>query len=159
MYFWNVNGLKKQIVEKGLSETQVFYYILLSVFLTLAAMEVMPYLPIDNPNTWNYLQSAVNLLIPTAGTILAYRANRGAQGKDFAAKYFSIGFVMSIRFLVYFIPLILVLGVYYALTVDWSSPEAASAFDANWFEVALFSAWYAALYARIVKHIGDTAGA
>jgi hypothetical protein len=145
MYFWKINDLKRLIVERGLSETQVFYYLLLFVGLSAASIELIAYFPATDPNAWNYLDSILNLVIPIVGTIAAYHANHGAAGKNFAAKYLSIGFVISIRFLVYLIPLIIVFL--------FSSPEEES----DWFEIVLFAAWYVVMYARIVKHIRDTA--
>jgi hypothetical protein len=159
MYFWNVNGLKKHILEHGLSEAQIFYYVLLFVALSAAGMELLAYFPTENPNAWNYIESGLNFLIPTIGTVIAYHANRGAKGTNFAAKYFSICFVMLIRFLVYIIPVMVALAIYYGLSVDWSSPDIEESFATGWFEVMLLSAWYAAFYARVAKHIRDTAKA
>src|SRR5688572_24760682 len=104
MYFWKINDLKRLIVERGLSEAQAFYYLLLFVGLSAASIELITYFPATDPSAWNYLDSILNLVIPIAGTVAAYRANRGAAGKNFAAKYLSISFVISIRFLVYLIP-------------------------------------------------------
>jgi hypothetical protein len=157
MYFWKINSLKKHVFENGLSEAQTFYYILLFVGLSAIGIELMPYLPTENPNSWNYIESIINILIPTIGTIMAYRANGASEGKRFAGKYFSISFVMGIRFLVYLIPAVIMLGVYYGLSVDWSSPDVEQAFDTGWFEVLLFSGWYAAIYWRVVKHVRDVA--
>ncbi len=159
MYFWKIDSLKKHLRENDLTEAQTFYYILLFVGLSAVGMELMPYFPIENPNSWNHIESVVNILIPTIGTIVAYRANGAAEGRQFAGKYFSISFVMAIRFLFYLIPAVIVLGVYYGLSVDWSSPDVEQAFDTGWFEVLLFSSWYAALYWRIVKHVRDAANA
>jgi hypothetical protein len=159
MYFWKINDLKKLIVERGLSEAQIFYYVLLFVGLSVAGIEFTAYFPSENPNGWTYVQSGLNLFIPVTGTVAAYHGNRGAEGTAFAAKYFSISLVMLVRFFVYLIPVMVVLFVYYGLSIDWSSPEAEDTFETGWFEVVLISAWSAALYARIVKHIRDTANA
>lgn len=156
MYFWKINDLKKLIVERGLSEAQIFYYVLLFVGLSAAGIEFMAYFPSEDPNAWTYVQSGLNFLIPVIGTVVAYHANRGAEGKAFAAKYFSISFVMAIRFFVYLIPVMVALLIYQGVSVDWSSFEDDAAFQTGWFEVVLLSAWYAALYVRIAKHIRDT---
>ena len=121
MYFWKINELKKQIVERGLSEAQVFYYILLFVGFSIAGVELVGYFPYEEPNGWSYLQSGLNFIIPIAGTIAAYHVNGGENGKAFAAKYFSISFVVLVRFLVYLIPVMVVLFVYYELSINWSS--------------------------------------
>jgi len=159
MYFWKIHELKKLILEQGLSETQVFYYILLYVGLSVLGVEITGYFPYENPNGWDYLQSSLNIAIAITGTIAAFRVNGGAQGKAFAAKYFSISFVVLIRFLVYLIPIIVVLLIYYGMTTDMGALDSEDALQTGWLEVALLAIWTAALYGTVVKHIRDTAKA
>jgi len=158
VYVWNINALKKHLVEEGLSEAHTFYYILLFVGLSSVATEFVAYVPTENPNRWNYIDTALSILISIAGTVYAFRANRGAMGKNFAAKYFSIGFVVFIRFLVYLIPLGFVMFAYYTIAYAMAGAESTSELDAtSGFEVLLFSAWYMLYYMRVAKHIRDTA--
>ncbi len=168
MYFWNISGLKKSILENRLSETHNFYYILLFVGVSSASLELVGYFPAEDPSSWDYIQSGLNLIITIVGTVLAYRANGAGAGKNFAGKYFSIGFVVLIRFLVLLIPVFVAIAIYYGLSLDWSSPdidlevddlEVEESFATGWFEVLLISAWYVAYYARVVKHVRDTAKA
>ncbi|HKQ31239.1 MAG TPA: hypothetical protein VJS66_08145 [Burkholderiales bacterium] len=159
MYFWRIDELKKLIVKRGLSETQVFYYVLIYVVFAALGTEMAAYFPTTDPGVWEYVQSVMNCLIPIVGTVAAYRANGGAAGTAFVEKYFSIGFVMLVRFLVYLLPILVVLVVYYAFSLDWSSlddDDAEAAFASSWFEVTLFSLWLAAMYWRICQHIKDT---
>lgn len=143
-------------MKKGLSETQTFYYILLFVGFSVIGIEFMGYFPYEDPNAWDYFKSGLNLAIPIIGTIAAYRANGGAKGKAFAAKYFSISFVVLMRFTIYLIPIVVGLLIYYGASIDWSTLEDDVSFQTGWFEVVLLSAWYVALYFAVVKHIGDT---
>jgi hypothetical protein len=156
MYFWKINELKKQIVVQGLSEAQIFRYILIYVALSAAAIEVVAYFPDTESNVWSYVESGVSFLIPVIGTIGAYYANGGARGNAFAAKYFSISFVMLVRFLVYLIPLIVVLAVYYGFIIYESSPDDEQVMQTGWFEVVLMSSWLAAMYVRIGQHMRYT---
>lgn len=157
VYFWNINALKKHIVDEGLSEAQIFYYILLFVALSAGAIEFAGYLPNEGPNWWDYLDSAQSVILTVIGTVIAYRANRGAEGKDFAARYFSIGFVMFVRFIVYLVPVYIALAVYYALTMDPSA--SGDSVETSWPEFMLSLLWTAAYYLRVAKHVGDTATA
>ena len=153
MYFWKINDLKKQIILRGLSETQVFYYILLYVGTTTILIQMMEYFPSDElHNKWDYVKCGLDLLIPIFGTILAYRANGGETGTSFAAKYFSISFVVGIRFFVYYIPVMSALIAYHY----WGFIESGAEIQNDWILVALSSAWYGAVYAFIAKHIRDT---
>ncbi len=161
MYVWNINALKKHLAEQGLSEAHTFYYVLLYVGLSALCTELVAYVPTENPNGWDYLDSTLSVLLPIAGTVYAFLANRGAQGRNFAAKYFSIGFVMLIRFLVYLIPVPFVVFGYYAVRSAWGA-DAAGADDlagTNAFEVLVGAALYVAYYLRVAKHIRDTAAA
>jgi hypothetical protein len=144
MYFWNINKLKQQLIETGLTERQLFYYILIAVAFEAISYEMTTYLPYTEPNSWSYVESVFNILIPIIGSIAAFRANGGDSGIKFVERYFSIGFVVSIRFLILLIPLI---GL-----VDW--PDYPNSID-----VITFSSLYVAMYARIVKHIADVAKA
>lgn len=168
MYFWNIKSLKKDISENRLSEAHVFYYILLYVGLSVASLELVGYFPAEDSNSWDYIQSGLNILIAIAGTIAVYRANGGAAGKRFAEKYVSTGLVVLIRFLPVLIPVMVAIFVYDGLAVEWSSPdvdlevddlEVEESFATGWFEVLLISAWYVAYYARVVKHVRDMARA
>jgi hypothetical protein len=156
MYFWNINKLKQQLIETGLTEQQLFYYILIVLAAEVICNELITYLPYTEPNSWSCIESALNILIPILGTIAAFRANGGDSGIKFVERYFSIGFVVSIRFLVLLIPLMALLigssGVIYGFKDNL--PDLP-----NSIEVIISSSWYAAVYMRIVKHIGDVAKA
>lgn len=111
-----------------------------------------PYKAYEDRNEWDNIGSGLNIAIPILGTICAYRANGGAAGAAFAAKYFSISFVVGIRLLVYLTPLMAVVwGAYY-----WSSFVSGATIQTGWFDVVIYSAWLGAVYASIVKHIRDT---
>ncbi len=159
MYFWNLKSLKKDILEHRLSEAQIFYYVLIYIGLSAVSLELVGYFPADDPNSWDYIHSGLNIIIAIVGTIAVYRANDGAAGKRFAEKYFSIGLVVLIRFLPALIPIMVAIFAYYGLAVDWSSPDVEADFGTGWLEVLLVSAWYVAYYVRLVKHVGDTARA
>ena len=159
MYFWNIKSLKKDISEHRLSEAHIFYYILIYVVLSAASLELLGYFAVEDSNSWDYIQSGLNLLITIAGTIAVYRANSGAAGKRFAEKYFSIGLVLLIRFFPMFILILFAMFGYYGLSVDWSSPDIEADFGTGWLEVFLVTGLYVAYYARFVKHVRDTAKA
>ena len=152
MYFWKINTLKKHLIEKGLSENDTFKYLLWYTGLTVVGLEAVSYFPLDLINNWDYVDSVLAVLIPIIGTIFAYKSNGSDNGKDFLARYISISFVMVIRFMLYMVPIILILTYYYFSTVD----EGAEIYTTP-FEVALFSAWYIALYYSIAKHLNDIA--
>lgn len=139
MYFWNIKGLKKDISEHRLSEAHIFYYILFYIGLSAASLELVGYFPAEDSNSWDYIQSGLNILIAIAGTIAVYRANGGAAGSRFAEKYFSIGLVVLIRFLPIFIPILVAIFAYHGMSIDWSSPDVEADLGTGWLEVLLIS--------------------
>ena len=151
MYFWKIESLKQDIRVGSFTDKNLIPYVVLYAGLCAIAVEMTGYMPYEDVSVWTYVLSMLNVLIPIAGTIYAYRCNGGANGENFASKYFSIGFVIGIRFLVYLIPL-MVLMITYWVIVFGDQEELPTTFA----EVVVFSFWYALLYFRMAKHIGDT---
>lgn len=147
MYFWKLDALKKELIEQGLTEYQLYCYILVYVSLTAVSAELMGYLPAESPDVWTYAESVLNIVIPILGSIMIFRANGGVSGTQFAARYFSIGFVVTIRFLALLVPVTIVMGIYGFFTY-----EGVEAFT-SFVEIAVFSGWYALLYANIARHV------
>lgn len=152
MYWWKMKLLKKHLCENGLTEKQLFYYILIYVALGAIAVEMVGYMPHESPNNWTCVGSFASIAIPIVGTIMAFRANGGESGVQFAARYFSISLVASIRFGVLFIPVFVVLMVYWFYLYG-----LAGEFESSAFEIALFSVWYAGLYVYVVKSMREVA--
>jgi hypothetical protein len=86
------------------------------------------------------------------GTIMAFRANGGESGVQFAARYFSIGLVATIRFMILLIPIMIAMMIYWFTSYDMENEIPTSGF-----EVAVLSIWYALLYAYIAKQIRHVA--
>jgi len=154
MYFWKVESLKKDIVDGSFTDKELIPYVVLYAGLYALGIERIGYLPYEDVNIWTYVLSTLNVLVPIAGTIYAYKSNRGDKGENFASKYFSIGFVVGVRFIVYLIPVMALMIVYWM--VMFGEQEEL---PTTYVEVILFSSWYALFYYKMAKHIGDTAKA
>jgi len=149
MYFWKIESLKDDIKNNKFDDKALLPYIILTITLYTFGTEIIAYLPHEEVNTWSYILSLMNILIPTLGTIYAYKKNGGANGTNFANKYFSINFVVGIRFLIYLIPMMIILIGYWEFTF----PEEDN-IPTTLFEVVVFSLWYILLYLNTAKHIG-----
>ncbi|MGI9283660.1 MAG: hypothetical protein ACR2PX_29140 [Endozoicomonas sp.] len=90
------------------------------------------------------------ILIAILGTIYVFRSNGGASGEDFLGRFFSIGFVMTIRFLTILIPLTVALTFYYMAEFPEGETIVTTPLD-----IAFFNIWYGCLFWRIGKHITD----
>lgn len=155
MYFWNINKLKQHLIENGLTEKQLLYYILIYA----VPSGVMGDVSCSEPESglWMYAASTVGILTFIIGTILAFRANGGNAGIKFAERYFSISFVISIRLLSLLIPLMLLITGYLSFTYGLDDNKWPDSPDFIW-DIAVFI-YCVAMYACIVKHIGDVAKA
>lgn len=148
MYFWKLDKLKEDIRTDKLTERDRFIYTLIYLVLAAIGIEVMMLMPLENGNIWDFISSLSNVLIVMLGTIFAFKSNGSSNGRDFLGKYFSIGFVIAIRFLVYAIPLLMALFVYYFFTFGEEEE-----IPTNYIDVIPFLVWYAAMYWRICVHI------
>ncbi len=117
-------------------------------------LELGTHFPPEATNFWDGLLSVLSVLIAVAGTVYAYRANRGGEGQDFAAKYFGIGFVVAVRFLVFGIPILVALILYWSYAFGDLETMPTTPL-----EVTVIAAWSAAIYLRVAKHMRDTAEA
>jgi len=112
MYFWNIEKLKQDIKNGGLSESVQFKYFFIWIVLTLFCE--LEYID-SNFNDIKY-EFAIDLILNILGTIYLYQCNGGANGKDFLQKYFSIGLVVFFRLILYFIAFMLLLSILLAFS-------------------------------------------
>lgn len=150
MYFWKIEALKQDIKSNHFYEKDRFSYAFIFIALSVIGMEAMMYAPIEDPNFWDTINSASNIVIPIVGTLWAFKANGGAKGVDFLGRFFSISFVVTIRFLSLFIPMFLLLIAYYINAF----PEDEAIVSTPW-DTIPFIIWFALLYFRICHHIAE----
>ena len=150
MYFWKIGSLKEEIKKRELKEKDRFLYTLIYIILSAIGMEAMGLMPIDDGNVWDAINSISNIAVVTLGTIFAFKANGGSKGIDFLGRYFSISFVVAIRFVVILIPMIIMLSAYYSFAVTKDQDLNSTAYD-----TIPFLIWSAALYWRVCVHIAD----
>lgn len=150
MYFWNIRNIKEEIREEKLSEKDKFIYLFIYLVLSYTTSEVMSIWPLEIRNLWDNIFSISSLAICLLGTLYAFRANGGSSGKDFLGKYFSIGFVVGIRFLVISIPLFIAIVVYNIMVFP-DAEEPPSTFYSTIPLIVLVLAYYW----RLIHHIRD----
>ena len=165
MFFWRIEPLKAQLREGPLAQPQAFAYLFVGFFLTNAVMGV--------PGLWNaetnpvtpsaWAGYVVMLALFAGGTYASYRANGGADGLDFVARYLALAWVLGIRlFVLVFVPL-LVLSAVAAVVVAFAKLGAAAATAApedllpQWLVDVVIIAFAAVFYWRLVAHFRDVA--
>jgi hypothetical protein len=68
----------------------------------------------------NYFYSISTIWIIAVGIHHSYVVNLGKNGKDFIAKFFAINFVVTIRVLLFFIPIVMLMGIFLADAIEYS---------------------------------------
>lgn len=150
MYFWKIESLKEDIKANEFTEKDRFIYAFIYVALSANAMEAMTHMPVENPNEWDSVNSIGNILVPIVGTLFAFKANGAGAGTDFLGRFFSISFVVGIRLLVLLIPMLIALSTYYIYVFPGDDEIVSTPID-----IIPFLVWFAFLYVRICKYIGD----
>jgi len=94
MYFWKIKLLKEDIRNNLLTPKDNFLYfvsytVLYSIFLMVAVVQLY--------ETLGILMAIIQILLFIGGTYYAYYSNGAAKGKDFAKRFFSVGWVFLLR--------------------------------------------------------------
>ena len=109
MYFWRIEKLKKSLSKNKPSQKDVFYY-----YLALSALGVIFInLPIEfySNISYRWIDWGVTILASLVSLIGSYIANGGSKGDDFFERFFSIYFVINIRYFVFVFLASLLIGV------------------------------------------------
>ncbi|KOO12754.1 hypothetical protein AKJ18_22210 [Vibrio xuii] len=149
MYIWNIESLKEDIKSGRLTEKDRFIYMFLTLIFTVLSIELALRIPVEPGNVWDTISSLSSALFPILGTFLAYRANGADNGTDFLGRYFSISFVVTVRFFALLIPMFVLLFAYYMLVIPENAALVSTASD-----TLPFVAWQGLLYYQVVKHVG-----
>ena len=162
MFFWRIELLKDQLHEGPLGQRASFAYVVATVLLYTASTTV--------PGLWNaepdpatgldWLTYGLTVFLVGGGTCLAYRANGGQAGSDFASRYFALGWVLLIRLIVLMLvpAMVLMLAVGAGLGFIHTESERADTFF-SWTGAAVGIAFEAFFYWRLVHHLGQVATA
>jgi uncharacterized membrane-anchored protein YitT (DUF2179 family) len=146
MYFWNLKALKKEFVCGQLPERKTFAYILATTVVYAVALQIISLSP-SEPTIWDWLFASLDVAIVAFGTYLAYKANGSDAGRDFASRYFALGWVITIRIFLLSLPLIFV-GVIVA--GRWGDRAAES----DWEGAVIGLIFEVVLYWQLVHHFG-----
>ena len=153
MYFWDVKELKGKLRRGEIAEGQAFGYFLAILILDTLLIATWGLFPLDedlSPQT--YTEAGGYFLMVVVGTVLLYLRNGGKKGIKFFVRYFSLLWVVGIRFLAVTIPL----ATIYLFLVF--SPEEDTWAD-TWYETATYLLVTGLYYWRLRVHIGDVADA
>ena len=160
MFLWRIERLKDQLQAGPLGQGASFAYVMATVLLYTASTAV--------PGLWNaepepatlvdWLTYGLTVFLVGGGTYMAYRANGGQAGSDFASRYFALGWVLLIRLMVLMLvpAFILVFGVGAGLGFIFTESERSDTFF-SWTGAAIGIAFEAVFYWRLVHHLEQVA--
>ena len=146
MYVWDIRRLKSDLIARPLTEREQLPYLVVFVALTTIA-EI---LTTELSNVWDYLSAAASVITAVGGAIFLYHQNGGRAGQYFLQRYFSIGFVVSIRWLV----LVLAVVIPFIFLLDLAGLLKDTT---TWPEFVVLAVAELFLYQRIGHHIRDVA--
>lgn len=147
MYIWNIEQLKNDIRSNRLTEKDRFIYLFINLFFTTFALEAISFIPGSYEfYGWAAMSSISNVTFLCIGTYAAYKVNGGNSGVDFLGRYFSLSFVVNVRFIVLLIPAILVQTLIIASFEDSSETTYLAAI-----ETVLYAIWSGLLYWYLFK--------
>jgi len=163
MYIWNIKALRKELAANTLTEAQVFSYFLVMLTLDTLMFQLAPLFPsTGETNVWDYVGYAGSVVFTVGGALVAYRMNGGSAGRGFLARYFPLMWVLSIRFLVFLLPLLAVamIPMFYFSEALFGTDTAGADFAAlSMYVVMLSWAWFLVFYYRLAVHLRDVARA
>jgi len=161
MYFWNIKALKKELVANALTESQVFVYFLAVLTLETVTYQLATLFPgTGDADVWDYAEYAGSVVFTVGGTLLAYRLNGGSAGRGFLARYFPLMWVLTVRFLVFLLPLLVLamIPMVYFSEALLGTDAAGEDFAALSIYVVMLSwVWFLVFYYRLAVHIRDVA--
>lgn len=146
MYFWRIEKLKQEMARRAFSDREVLPYLVTFCALSTA----VAYIPGKLENGWDIAGAIWSVLIVILGTIHIYRQNGGCEGQHFLQRYFVVGWVVSIRWLV--IVIFCLMAFYLPLAFFRPTDEGS-----EWYDFLITAVLETLFYWRIGCHVRDLA--
>ncbi len=105
--FWNIEWLKQRLSQKPLNGREIYIYCF--CWLVLFSLSCFNSIP-ANEDTLSTIFCYLDRAIPLAGLFYAWLGNGGKNGRDFISRFISLGWVVTMRALVFFLPVFFILG-------------------------------------------------
>ena len=94
MYWWHIEDLKTRLSAGPLPSRLAFQYgVIFIVCSSLVGLQQEG----RHQDAWGVVNQIGGAIVAFLGTLWCYKANGGAQGRDFLDRYFSVSFVVAVR--------------------------------------------------------------
>lgn len=154
MYWWSIKKLKDSLVQRCPAAREQLSYYIATFALTYVLVALSGLAPAPGG-----LEFAVSLALSMAflifGSVYLYNCNGGATGKDFLPRLFAIGWVVTIRWSVVAIPLIIIIGSLLVLVLAVAAPHPSQVdpdvmFAVLYYLALVFLIWRCGVHLREV---------
>ncbi len=149
MYFITYQPLKDKLRARSLSDHDALPYYIFITAITVFFGSI----PLPNVfNRWDAVSIVLGIALSIGGILYVYHQNGGRNGYDIIQKCIVLGWVVSVRVVLCFIPVAIalhVIGMYLGFVTHGST---------GWYDVVVMSSVYAVTYLRLGRHIKDTNG-
>jgi len=144
MYFWRIKQLKEELIQHGLSQKVLFQYML--IYFVLVSLQLF-----DSkvPTIYDTYHAGITLFLTVIGMMYAFKMNNGNDGTQFAERYFSIGFVVTIRYSPWWLLSYLIFEIIVRVENQLSLKDVGS--------MGLGVMWECMVLISSVRHIRDVA--
>jgi hypothetical protein len=155
VYFWRIDRLKNELRAREVPARDVLGYA-----TALLIVSTLPnFLPTGETSLTrtDVALIVVLILITVCGLWAAYRANGGAEGRDFAGRLLAIGWVLGLRLMVLWmvsLPLLFIIALATGAVKDKASDSAIR--GSAWTFMLITSLVF---YWRLTHHLRDVRGA
>lgn len=164
MYWWKIKRLKDRLVERPLTAGEQLSYYIAALVLFYMLMALIQLAPAGSaPEV--LVNFILSIAIAVFGSLYWYVSNGGANGKEFLPRLFAIAWVVTIRWSVLAVPLLIlggtVLMIASILVGDTGLDLADTPTPGPIITVAYYALWYllwVLLIWRCGVHLRDVAG-
>jgi hypothetical protein len=130
MYFWRIKRLKDDLRAGDVPLRQVTGYALAHLLLWTLSTSLLAFIPAEDSRTFTADFGVFilgSMLASIAGLWAAYRSNGGDGGRDLAGRLFALGWVLGLRFMLFWFVLftVLIFVVVGVTMAQQESPETA----------------------------------
>lgn len=132
------------MAARPFTDREVLPYLIVYVALTVVAC----FFSLPTVNVWDALGVTCSVILAVVGTIYIYRENGGAEGQDFLQRYFAIGWVVALRWLV----AIVICSIPFYVTIE---VLGATTVATSWYDFLFFAIAEVIVYWRIGHHVRD----
>ena len=147
MYFVRYQPLKDKLRDRTLSEREALPYLV--VFVALASL-AQAFPKLHEYGKLDAVSGLLNLGAAIWGILYSYHHNGGRAGHDLIRKFVVLGWIVSVRCILAFIPISLLL-IFLGATTGMMSWESY-----GWYDVSVIFLINILVYQRIGRHIRDT---